>query len=237
MASAARISVERIQNHSDRHAMEVAYDKDGLATPLADGDIVRVFSVVPRYGKTVILRGNIANPGRFAWHPGMRVSELIPDKDSLITRNYWWKRTQLGLPAPEFEPTLGFQNLRQPYDGNVITLKPPVSDEMNAQDGHSSTRISTRLRTGRKTQTSTDRVLGPESQSVLESVPNAESEPGPGPKSICHAPESRSVRAAAEWKFLSGSAAKCQCIARASTCSANDSSPSCSRYRLGLCAL
>ena len=135
VASAARISVERIQNHSDRQAMEVAYDKDGLATPLADGDIVRVFSVVPRYGKTVTLRGNIANPGRFAWHPGMRVSELIPDKESLITRNYWWKRTQLGLPAPEFEPTLGFQNLRQPYDGNVITLKPPVSDEMNPQDG------------------------------------------------------------------------------------------------------
>ena len=134
VAAAARISVERIQNHSDRQAMEVAYDKDGLATPLADGDIVRVFSVVPRYGKTVTLRGNIANPGRFAWHPGMRVSELIPDKDSLVTRNYWWKRTQLGLPAPEFEPTLGFQNLRQPYDGNAITLRPPVSEETNPQD-------------------------------------------------------------------------------------------------------
>ncbi len=134
VASAARISVERIQNHSERQAMEIAYDKDGLATPLADGDIVRVFSVVPRYGKTVTLRGNIANPGRFAWHPGMRVSELIPDKDSLVTRNYWWKRTQLGLPAPEFEPTPGFQNLRQPYDGNAITLKPPVSEETNPQD-------------------------------------------------------------------------------------------------------
>jgi protein involved in polysaccharide export with SLBB domain len=64
----------------------------------------------------------------------MRVSELIPDKDSLVTRNYWWKRTQLGLPAPEFEPTLGFQNLRQPYDGNAITLRPPVSEETNPQD-------------------------------------------------------------------------------------------------------
>jgi len=126
--------VERIQDHNERQAMEIAYDKDGLATPLADGDIVRVFSIVPRYGKTIILRGNIANPGRFAWHPGMRVSELIPDKDSLVTRNYWWKRTQLGLPAPEFEPSQGFQNLRQPNDGNVITLKPPVSEGTNPQD-------------------------------------------------------------------------------------------------------
>jgi hypothetical protein len=31
----------------------------------------------------------------------MRISDLIPDKDSLITRNYWWKRARLGLPAPE----------------------------------------------------------------------------------------------------------------------------------------
>jgi protein involved in polysaccharide export with SLBB domain len=31
----------------------------------------------------------------------MRVSDLIPDKESLITRNYWWKRAQLGLPIPE----------------------------------------------------------------------------------------------------------------------------------------
>ena len=134
MASAARISVERIQNHSDRQAMEVAYDKDGLATPLADGDIVRVFSIVPRYGKTVILRGNIANPGRFAWHPGMRVSELIPDKDSLVTRNYWWKTDAARIARSDFEPTPGFQNLRQPSDGNVITLKRPQSEEPNTQE-------------------------------------------------------------------------------------------------------
>ncbi len=134
VASAARISLERIEDHNGRHAMEIAYDKAGLETPLADGDIVRVFSIVPRYDKTVVLRGNIATPGRFAWHPGMRLSELIPDKDSLVTRDYWWKRTQLGLPAPEFEPTPGFQNLRQPFDGNSISLKPPVQEEPNAQN-------------------------------------------------------------------------------------------------------
>jgi protein involved in polysaccharide export with SLBB domain len=134
LASAARISIERIEDRSDRHAMEVAYDKSGLATPLVDGDIIRVFSIVPRYTTTVVLRGNLANPGRFAWHPGMRLSELIPDKNSLITRDYWWKRTQLGLPAPEFEPTQGFQNLRQPSDGNAITLRRPRDDETNSQD-------------------------------------------------------------------------------------------------------
>lgn len=116
VASGARVSIERIEDHRDRHSMEVAYDQTGLATPLADGDLVHVFPIVPSYQKTVTLRGNIANPGRFAWHAGMHVSELIPDKDSLITRNYWWRRTQLGLPSPEFEPSVGLTNLRQPTE-------------------------------------------------------------------------------------------------------------------------
>lgn len=128
VAAESRISIERIENHDQRMATEVAYDQAGLATPLADGDLVRVFSIVARYKQTVTIRGNIANPGRFAWHAGMRVSDLIPDKDSLITRNYWWKRTQLGLPAPEFEPIPGFDRMRQPAEGHPINLPRPQSE-------------------------------------------------------------------------------------------------------------
>jgi protein involved in polysaccharide export with SLBB domain len=122
VASEARISIERIEDHHDRYAMEVAYDAAGLKTALADGDLVHVFSIVPLYQKTVTLRGNTANPGRFAWHAGMHVSDLVPDKDSLITRNYWWKRSQLGLAAPEFEALPNLANLRQPMEERTIPL-------------------------------------------------------------------------------------------------------------------
>jgi protein involved in polysaccharide export with SLBB domain len=129
VASQARVSIERIEGHNGRHAMEVPYDPNGLGTTLGDGDLVHVFAIVPQYTKTVVLRGNLANPGRFAWHAGMHVSELIPDKDSLVTRNYWWKRTQLGLPAPEYEPTPDFQSLRQPVDSQPVTMRPPIQDD------------------------------------------------------------------------------------------------------------
>ena len=136
VAAEARVSIERIENHRDRHAMEVSYDASGLVTPLADGDLIRVYSVVPLYRKTVILRGNVANPGRFAWHPGMRISDLIPDKESLITRNYWWRRSQLGLPAPDFEPTPGFADMRQPTENHAVTMKTPPVEDLNASDQH-----------------------------------------------------------------------------------------------------
>jgi protein involved in polysaccharide export with SLBB domain len=113
-ASNARISIERIAHHRTRRAMEVAFNASGLATTLRQGDILRVFSVLPMYSKTVTLRGYVANPGRFAWHPGMRLSDLIPDRASLLSRDYWWRRAQLGLPSPAFEPVPALAAQSQP---------------------------------------------------------------------------------------------------------------------------
>lgn len=131
VAAQRRVSIERIDEHRDRYAMEVAWDATGMATPLADGDLVRVYSIIPRYQKTVTLRGNIANPGRFAWHSGMHVSDLIPDKDSLITRNYWWKRAQMGLPGPEFEPLRNLPTLRQPATAMQLPRRQLVEPSVN----------------------------------------------------------------------------------------------------------
>jgi protein involved in polysaccharide export with SLBB domain len=116
LASSGRISLERTGERQIREAMEFPFDTNGLTTSLASGDIVRVYSIVPAYQKTVTLRGDVANPGRFAWHAGMHLRDLIPDKDSLMSRDYWWKRSHLGLPTPEFEPFLSnFEvNLKKP---------------------------------------------------------------------------------------------------------------------------
>src|SRR5277367_6778023 len=114
IASGSRMSIERIDEHRDRQTLEVALDAAGLVTVLRDGDVIRVLSIVPAFQKTVTLRGNLANPGRFEWHEGMKLSDLIPDRPSLITRNYWWRRAQLGLPSPEFQPLSGRGPLYQP---------------------------------------------------------------------------------------------------------------------------
>lgn len=105
MASNSRISLERVEQHQLRKAMEFPFDASGLASTLADGDIVRIHAILPAYEKTVALRGNVANPGRFTWNAGMHLSDLIPDRDSLQSRDYWWKRSRLGLPVPTFEPS------------------------------------------------------------------------------------------------------------------------------------
>lgn len=119
VAAETRIYIERIDNHRDRQVLEAKFNSQGMSTPVLDGDLIRLNPITPTYEKTVILRGNTANPGRYMWHPGMRLSDLIPNQEALITRDFWWKRAQLGLPAPEFERAMNLSTMVQPGDHEV----------------------------------------------------------------------------------------------------------------------
>jgi protein involved in polysaccharide export with SLBB domain len=101
IASKAGISIERILDHSSRKAIEVGIDEAGVPGVLQDGDIVRIDPILPVFQQTVTLRGAVANPGKFNWRRGIRLSEIIPDRESLVKRDYWWERARLGMPAPE----------------------------------------------------------------------------------------------------------------------------------------
>ncbi len=81
--------VERIENRTTRKVEEFPLDDKGLARELKDGDVVRVFSLSPRFENGVTLRGNVARPGRYEWRPGLRIKDLIPNQDALVTRAYW----------------------------------------------------------------------------------------------------------------------------------------------------
>ncbi|MBV8571763.1 MAG: SLBB domain-containing protein [Acidobacteriaceae bacterium] len=88
--------LERVADGRALEVIRVPVNSEGLQTELRNGDIIRLLPVVPRFENAVTLRGNIANPGRFPWKQGMRVSDLIPDKESLLTRDYWKARNALG---------------------------------------------------------------------------------------------------------------------------------------------
>jgi len=51
---------------------------DMLDRPVADGDLVQVFPRVGPLTHTVTVRGHVASPGLFAWHEGLRLSDLMP---------------------------------------------------------------------------------------------------------------------------------------------------------------
>jgi protein involved in polysaccharide export with SLBB domain len=95
MAEADRVLLERIENHRRRRVDDFPLDVPGLDRVLRDGDMLRIFPISPKFDNAVTLRGNVAQPGRFPWHEGMRVSDLIPSRDFLITRSYWSQQNHL----------------------------------------------------------------------------------------------------------------------------------------------
>jgi protein involved in polysaccharide export with SLBB domain len=124
IASGSKISVDRIENQAVRRSFELPTDAAGMATLLADGDIVRIDPILSVFREAVTLRGAVANPGRFQWHEGMLLNELMPERDALVKRDYWWERTRLGLPAPQ---------LAAPGSGQGATEKPTAVQSPAAQ--------------------------------------------------------------------------------------------------------
>ena len=104
LAQDKQVRIERLAQHDSRAVVDVKLDAAGLETPLHDGDIVEVSPIIDRFKDAVTLRGNVAEPRRFAWFPGMRVRDIIPDKDALLTRDYWLQRNRLGLPILDSTP-------------------------------------------------------------------------------------------------------------------------------------
>lgn len=93
-ASGKTVSVERIHERTVRKVDEFQLDKLGLAKPIQDADLITVYSISARFDNAITLRGNIAIPGRHPWHEGLRISDVIPTKETLITDTYWANQNQ-----------------------------------------------------------------------------------------------------------------------------------------------
>jgi polysaccharide export outer membrane protein len=112
LAGAERVLLERIDNHSSRRVEEFPLDAAGLARLLEDGDLLRIYPLSPKFENAVTLRGNVAQPGRYVWKEGMRVSDLIPSRDFLVTRDFWNRQNQ---PTPRnTDHPFGTQRAGQP---------------------------------------------------------------------------------------------------------------------------
>ena len=95
LAGVERVLLERIDNHSGRRVEEFPLDVRVSRGRCRTGTSTLPLS--PKFENAVTLRGNVAQPGRYVWKEGMRVSDLIPSRDFLMTRDFWNRQNQ---PTP-----------------------------------------------------------------------------------------------------------------------------------------
>ena len=99
MTNTNKVLLERLQsspgNQAPRTVEERALDANGMQTPLRDGDVVTLMKLRSEFDNAVTLRGAVAQPLRHAFKPGMRISDLIPDRQALIDPVYYRRKNAL----------------------------------------------------------------------------------------------------------------------------------------------
>ncbi len=112
VALGTQVRLERVFEQTMRSIIDVDTAK-GQNPALAAGDIVSIGAILNRYDDAVTLRGNVTSPGRYVWHPGMRITDLVPNRDRLITRDYYRRLNTLGVTAQDYtQPNPGALQVR-----------------------------------------------------------------------------------------------------------------------------
>lgn len=88
VADTRRVFLERIDpaKSQPRTVEEFALNQAGLTKTLKNGDLLTVTSITPDFSNAVTLRGNVSQALRVPFKPGMRVRDLIPNREVLMTR-------------------------------------------------------------------------------------------------------------------------------------------------------
>ena len=79
--------MERVDNHQHKTLIDVDLtDGHGTHVALQDGDILRVYSVLNKLEKVVLLSGHVTRPGGLQWRPGMRLTDIVTSYDDLLPK-------------------------------------------------------------------------------------------------------------------------------------------------------
>lgn len=141
LAADSHVQVQRIDKRTERSMISID-PASADSPPVQDGDIISIIPITGRFKDAVTLRGNVADPGRYTWHDGMRISDLIPSRDALVTRDYYHSLTRLGQNRWDYDgPQNGTETTGSSTNYNFNQLNQPVAnpDSSRSQTGNTVT--------------------------------------------------------------------------------------------------
>src|SRR5207248_7181902 len=129
------IEVERIIAHESRTMLRL--DLPEVNGPqetnraladfdIQDGDKIHISPILPYSEKTVYLDGHVFRPGKYAYHDGMKLTDVIHSYNDLLPEPYKQHAEVIRLQAPDYTPTVLAFNLGDALAGKDqdLTLKP-----------------------------------------------------------------------------------------------------------------
>jgi protein involved in polysaccharide export with SLBB domain len=85
-----RIQVERVQNHDRRVVLDVDLNNARTRSfAIDDGDLLKVYTVLPQQTNVVTIDGNVNRPGKYQYHSGLRLSDLLERAEGVQAHTYF----------------------------------------------------------------------------------------------------------------------------------------------------
>ena len=121
-----RVLVERLEGNVSRIVLDASVEdleKGRVTVELTDGDIVRVFPILPVDMNVVTLEGNVNRPGKYELKPGMTVGSLLKDATDFLPETYFDYALLTRLVPPDLHKEVIPVNLRE-----IVLEKKPDAD-------------------------------------------------------------------------------------------------------------
>jgi protein involved in polysaccharide export with SLBB domain len=122
--------LERVQPQRlpAREVQELVLDAQGLQQTLRDGDVLTLLPMGKAFANAVTLRGNVAQPLRHAYFPGMRVADLVPDLQALVQPDYYSRKNTMvqkesGLAVGEARVVNDIKNLLEEINWDYAAIE------------------------------------------------------------------------------------------------------------------
>ncbi|MEX2081580.1 MAG: SLBB domain-containing protein [Dehalococcoidia bacterium] len=133
-AQVKNVTIERIENRDTRVVDRFTLDAGGMARTVKDGDLVGIYPISPKFENAVTLRGNVALPLRHPFREGMRIRDLIPEKEALITRDYYQRKNSAVLAdsVPQGELAASVRRLFDEINWDYAVIERQNTDDLSS---------------------------------------------------------------------------------------------------------
>lgn len=136
-ATLRHIEVQRVEAHQKRTMLSLnIQNPKGSAEinqqlesfGIHDGDVVRIFPIAPYNEDAVYLEGHVLRPGRYSFHPGMRLSDLVSSYSDLLPEPATHYAEIIRLRAPDYSPSV------ESFDLSEALAHPESSPKLDPLD-------------------------------------------------------------------------------------------------------
>jgi protein involved in polysaccharide export with SLBB domain len=111
-AALRHVEVQRLEAHEKRTMLSLDLSPDNNTAPqlasfkIQDGDEIHIFPIAPYNQDTIYLEGHVLRPGRYSYHDGMKLTDLIASYKEILPEPAAHYGEIIRLNPPDFHPSV-----------------------------------------------------------------------------------------------------------------------------------